>query len=796
MASNGEESDEMDSLFEGMVLFNPIEIGNNKAHDLGHDSTLSTINDALVSSSSSASQPLDENLFSDLTLVTPLQTPEGVGLYSDSDPNSTVTYSDTTTTVTAAKEVPSVCRQISRKKKRAGLRIGYGRGETPQFSDDQPPLPLPDVVDSRYVELDDSQLDRDIVTSSPLPSESHSESESRDPVHPTTTAASENELPHTSFTLEDIDHAQGCVLDAHPTIVSSDALQNQSGENEVGENANEIEFSCSIEKKYERVRAQISEKLKCARELASSISAARKDSIRKRRKAADNVNLASLKHRELEKQLEDACEAEDFEMAERVSESLAAAEKEKAGFLNALRDAEAECDAIDSQMQDVLECQIAAEEESVSSLERFASEAANSADLVLKKAEVLSTKEMDEWFSSTEVLEVKKMELEIGSHLINEARLVLNDSIQHSIEDDKREKEFLCERKDELTNELDKLLALVKEKEKEIKENDTKIKAVEERISRVFSGFQDMQSSIDATYNNLQSVLTQMELESEALSMKKNKISDLLSEEEDREAKIRQLAKVSADEAKSYQEVVGLRKSLMSSILKSREDRVRLAKTEDKLSENVQMLRQEVSSARASLQEVSSTKSNIQQEIASSKQRIFFIEKRIPDLEAEKKVAAAARNFKEAARIAAEAKTLGSEKEDIQIKLGAAMLELGKLEEEMEDTISRLHETEGLILSKEKELALARYQRLLLVSGAATAERSSALELGDVEEANLLLAEAEAVNFEVQKLESIYDFKEEEFANLPKHYISLELVSNLGGKQLAELAASLHISAA
>lgn len=194
-------------------------------------------------------------------------------------------------------------------------------------------------------------------------------------------------------------------------------------------------------------------------------------------------------------------------------------------------------------------------------------------------------------------------------------------------------------------------------------------------------------------------------------------------------------------------------------------------------------------------QELSSTKSSIQQEIASSKQRIFFIDKIVPELEAEKKVAAAARNFKEAARVAAEAKKLSVEKEGEEVKMDGAMLELGKLEEEIKDTVNWLVEADELILFKEKEVAMARFQRLLLVAGAAKAERLAAVELGDLEEANLLLAEAEAAEVEAKNLEQSYNFKEEEFENLPKHFMSMELVSNLGGKQLAELAASVHLPA-
>lgn len=220
----------------------------------------------------------------------------------------------------------------------------------------------------------------------------------------------------------------------------------------------------------------------------------------------------------------------------------------------------------------------------------------------MKKAESLSSEEMEKWLASTEALEGRKIELEIESHLVNEARAVLNNSIEHSVEDDLREKEILYKKKDSLTNELQKLLALVRDKKKEIAENDSNIRAVEERISIVVSDFQEYQSSINAKYDSLQSIISQLNLESEAMSMKKKEIDKFLNDEVDRGTKLKELARVSADEAKEYREVVELRRSLMSSILKSREDKVKLAKTEEKLSAEVQTLQQEASAARASLQ--------------------------------------------------------------------------------------------------------------------------------------------------------------------------------------------------
>ncbi|KAK7308224.1 hypothetical protein VNO77_41825 [Canavalia gladiata] len=725
LAMDGKKGEEdMDSLFEGMELFNPSQIEAELRQDSGSDDSLQHHqSDALTTTTCSQSQPLDENLFSDLTLVAEVTETEQ-DLQSQ-QPSVSAT-------------APIASRHATRRRKRSGLRIGYGRDAL--FSNDlpQPPSPLPQPA----IHISDS------------------------------------------------------VGNSVPSIITDDIVTQPSSESSSkseNENCKYEDVSAFSEEEFRQIKASIHEKLNHASQLVKSASASRKDAIRKRRKTVENANLASLKHMELEKQLEEACEAEDFERAEQVSENLSAVEKEKQAFTNSLREADAFINALDLKLQHALDSQIAAEEQCAILLDHYASNAINNADSAMKNATSVYSKEIDQWFSSSEALEVKKMELEIESHFMSEARLELNNTIEHSIQDDKREKEILYKRKDVLMGELEQLLALVKQKEKEIADNDSNLEAVENKINEVVFGFKEIQSGIDVKYDKLQFVLAQTKAETETLALKKEEIDNFLIQEEEMEARLREFARISKEEAEGYHEIVKLRRTLMSSILKSREDKLTLAKNEEKLCEDVKIFQQEVSAARASLQELSSRKSSIQQDITSFKQRIVFVDKRVPELEAEKKVATAARNFKEAARIATEAKSLCVEKESIQIDMDTATLNLEKLEEEIKDTLSKLQETEGMIFLKEKELAMARYQKLLLTAATARAEKAAALEMGDMEEANLLLAEAEAADSEAEKLQSTYKFEAEDFTDLQKHLISMDLVSYLDQKQLEELAVSLHL---
>ncbi|WMV27892.1 hypothetical protein MTR67_021277 [Solanum verrucosum] len=795
------EKDEMDSLFEGMVLFNP-------SADVGHHAQLSTIADADASASSPSqvsNEPLDENLFSDLTLMTPSQS-----LLLDEEEDETQPPSD----------LALVSRQnSSRRRKKAGLRIGYGRDR--DYADHLP--------QSSHTHLN-SHSDISSVLAAIQDKEANQEQkfeqeaeESRD----------EEKNISSITTAKEQDSSTEKLNNGTDSLNYPNKKLNLSSATPISSTLDDDEYMDAghlkvkanpVELKFDQIRATIADKLKLAQEAVISVSALRKESIRRRREAVEEFNGASTHHRDLEKKLDEACEAEDFETAERVSENLASAEKEKEQSVILLRDAETYCDVIDTKMQDVLVSLIQAEEECVYLLRRFSErdwereergerdlereergdreraesgreEAASNADSILMDAETISSKDGAEWLSSVEAIEVSKFELEIQSQLVHGAKSVLNESIDHSVEDDRREIDVLCKRKEVLAEELRELLAFVKEKEAEIAENDALIQKVEHRIDGVVSCFKEVQESIYNNYDKLQSHLSELMAENDVLLKRKKDIDSYLSQQESRGEKIKNLSRISADEANMYEEVVGLRKSLAVFISKSKAYRLNLAKSEERISEEVQILKQDFFAARASLQVLSSTKSSIQQEVESCKQRLLFIDRRLPELEAEKKVAAATRNFKEAARLSAEAKALCIEKEEIQRKMDSTESELKKLEEEICHTIDRMQETEVQISSKEKELAMARFRRLILIAREARAERSAALELGDHEEAESLMAEADAAEVEARKLQPIYNFNEEAIENLPEVFISAELVSTLGNKQLAELAASANIAA-
>ena len=369
--------DDMDSLFEGMVLFTPQAVENHDANSQS-DVFPSMNSGSTVNLSLHSSQPLDENLFSDLTVIDPshVVATETESLMPSND--TSVMTASTMISETQTAPVTKVFRQSSRKKKRTGLRIGYGRDS--HLADEPEPLlhsNEPQVIDEQYgsenllqsVTTNLNGKGNENLESIPFSSypgikdkvESGQIQHENGSIHVGSHVVVES--PSYQVNRDDISPDEGNITCTPETEALPILKELEKEEQKVG---------CdSVEGKYEQVKAQISQKVRDTREQVLSISAARKDSRRRRRKALENLELASVKFKEIEQKLEEACEAEDFEMADSLSESLAAAEKEKECMLNALKDAESDCDAIDSKMEEALEHQIAIEEECVPLLRSF-----------------------------------------------------------------------------------------------------------------------------------------------------------------------------------------------------------------------------------------------------------------------------------------------------------------------------------------------------------------------------------------------------------------------------------------
>lgn len=835
-ADNNGEQDELDSLFEGMVLMTPSQIDTLETpaqpqRNPENESSIST---------SAVSQPLDVNLFSDLNLCSinedPVdENPKFVALDSNRENNINDGFRKGSL-LTRSVEVTG-SRQGSRRKKKS-FKIGYGRDD--YSFDDGLQISSNDLNQGNnnnnhsnnilgayssaevHANVDDQGVQVQINESKEEPKfdfldnsdlSIDGKKEGSDEIHMIQRHSSEEvgssvDTPNLEITADKnesdvVEAAEKCESN-HIESVLQNSVEIENADFDVTRQSEHQPISVeptgesprghSIEKNLVDIKDRLSMKLKELQEKAASISISRKAAAQRRRQAAEEVSIASNKYKEIEKELEDACEREDFERAESLSESLLTVENSKEAALNTFRSAEADCDSMVLKMQEILELQVAVEEEGICLLQSLRKEAIDTADTLIKEAENTAAKEMEKWLLEKEALELKKLEADIELKVIEDVDAKLRESIDDSVREDMDEKKILFNTRETLMQELQHLLALVKAKEEEISENDMQIQCVEKRISDTVSKFEDKLIGTKEKSKELQCVLGQLQTNSEILSMKKVEVDQLLTSVDQKRENLVQLGNNAGDEARVLQELVDLRKLIVSSFLQSRENKVRLAEKEEQISQDVQGLRQQVAAARSSLQELSSAKANLNQEITSMKQKLLFIDKRGPELEAEKKVAAAARNFKEAGRVAAEAKALSLEKDVVSHNMERVLSDLQKLEEEIKGKVTALQEAESLIISKDRDAAMARCERLRLVAASAREEWSAALEVEDIEEAENLLAEAEAADSEADKLQEACNFDGDQFIKISKQFISVAMASTLMGKQLTEKSTCVQTS--
>lgn len=835
-ADNNGEQDELDSLFEGMVLMTPSQIDTLETpaqpqRNPENESSIST---------SAVSQPLDVNLFSDLNLCSinedPVdENPKFVALDSNRENNINDGFRKGSL-LTRSVEVTG-SRQGSRRKKKS-FKIGYGRDD--YSFDDGLQISSNDLNQGNnnnnhsnnilgayssaevHANVDDQGVQVQINESKEEPKfdfldnsdlSIDGKKEGSDEIHMIQRPSSEEvgssvDTPNLEITADKnesdvVEAAEKCESN-HIESVLQNSVEIENADFDVTRQSDHQPISVeptgesprghSIEKNLVDIKDRLSMKLKELQEKAASISISRKAAAQRRRQAAEEVSIASNKYKEIEKELEDACEREDFERAESLSESLLTVENSKEAALNTFRSAEADCDSMVLKMQEILELQVAVEEEGICLLQSLRKEAIDTADTLIKEAENTAAKEMEKWLLEKEALELKKLEADIELKVIEDVDAKLRESIDDSVREDMDGKKILFNTRETLMQELQHLLALVKAKEEEISENDMQIQCVEKRISDTVSKFEDKLIGTKEKSKELQCVLGQLQTNSEILSMKKVEVDQLLTSVDQKRENLVQLGNNAGDEARVLQELVDLRKLIVSSFLQSRENKVRLAEKEEQISQDVQGLRQQVAAARSSLQELSSAKANLNQEITSMKQKLLFIDKRGPELEAEKKVAAAARNFKEAGRVAAEAKALSLEKDVVSHNMERVLSDLQKLEEEIKGKVTALQEAESLIISKDRDAAMARCERLRLVAASAREEWSAALEVEDIEEAENLLAEAEAADSEADKLQEACNFDGDQFIKISKQFISVAMASTLMGKQLTEKSTCVQTS--
>ncbi|GJP46168.1 hypothetical protein CLOM_g5486 [Closterium sp. NIES-68] len=518
-----------------------------------------------------------------------------------------------------------------------------------------------------------------------------------------------------------------------------------------------------LEREVKRLLADVAAKLAAVQAKIRDATSARKRAVQMRRQAAQRAAAAAKRLEEIEAELAAACEAEEFELADELSqraERVAGEVKDWGGEVGQAEEQVARCSG------EVL--RLTAEEadlevSAAQALRRIHRQAAAAAAEAKQTAAQQGEEEEGRVAAEEADMEIKKRKLAVERRVLDEERAELAAKVDAATSAERQERDELEKGRAELEAELAALMEQVRAKEQEIEQQNVLIAKVDGKISAVAGRFEKVRGGLEEEERKVG------RMEEEVREMEKRveegrRRAGVVVEEGKRVAEgLEQVGSRAEEEARRLEEAVEGRRKEAEEEREVARRRDELAGAEKQAQAELEALGEEMGEVKKCLQDLSVARQKAQVELSSVQQRLAAAQRRIPELEAEKKAAAAARNFKEAARLAAEAKLYSNDRDTAERQLQECEEEIRRVEREEEGKGEELRAMEEMAREREREGGVARCARLRLVAVVARREMESAAEGEDWEEAEGLKGEAEAADSEADSLKEQYGLEGEEY---------------------------------
>eukprot|EP00898_Chlorokybus_atmophyticus_P005674 jgi/Chlat1/6107/Chrsp40S05688 len=740
-----------------------------------------------------SSGPLDENLFSGLEVTMEPEPPTIAHVLMTSNNVTSITSLQPTVsppiqpsnfvTASVAKQPGpnshSTVPADSRRKKRS-FRVGYAREEERATS-----FPPAVLEDSQHMEHIAEQLPA--TSSQPsqedlLPADQgrlhtvtseHANEAHADTPAPSTSSQHVAREPEATVMSTEMSSAvtppqpsMPSTIAAEATIASQHAAVTVAGDDDGGDSLRRLEAQliAQADNEMDKLRAQLQvmearhrRAIGVLQERQQQAFAARARAFTARRAAAEERRRATAQLAELEEQQVKASEAEDFEQADALSSRIAVAEKQ-------LMDADAKSKAADKAADKAVEAAEQSVQDEVA--ERLAAAAAAS-QLILAIEQVdalLRTKAQQQHEATDAELSARSSEYEaarreaeakVRAAADEEAELLrLAEEASGSDAEVRAALQAEC---NSLQAEADKLRAALEAKLSEIEDRRHKMSDVVKRIAESTEQFAPARRKVEQEKASAQLELRACEEQLEELEVARNAAS-LAAEDAEEAGNSHREFVAAAERLASFAAAEADVKQRHLYVQQAARQRDRQLKQEElDASSEAANLRGRINAAQASLQQTAAHKLKLAAQVASAQQRATAAEKRIPELESEKKLAAAARNFKEAGRLANEAKAVAAERDAAAAEASelAARLDSATEGEVLQQQL--LGSMQGELKSVSRRAAFASWRRLrqLLQS-----TKEAKIDAPDDIKAFLQEEEA-ACCAEIAVLEDIYGFAAE-----------------------------------
>eukprot|EP00850_Spirogloea_muscicola_P001536 SM000005S17333 [mRNA] locus=s5:1538052:1556080:- [translate_table: standard] len=513
----------------------------------------------------------------------------------------------------------------------------------------------------------------------------------------------------------------------------------------------------SLEDQMVAVQDGLQRELAALRAQAANAVEARKAAVQSKRQAAAEAAACVARLSDLEAELAQACEREDFEVADEVSGRMADAEAGVKAAVLAVRAAEADVDARSAALQRLLDVEVEVELVSVSRLTEIQQAAEVAAAGAEGAAQEAAARVLEELTTEEEQLLLARRKLALERRVVEEEVAELSAQIEGATATERAEREEVAAAAAALAAELEELLEVVRRKQEEIAVQEALVADADARIAAAAARFQKSRAALESEELLLVERAAEVDAGLARLADERQRVDVDLADAEAARVLLAAVAGQAGSEAARIQELASLRQEAAAVEARLRGRREELAAAEEQCFESAAALRQHATADRAALQTLMAARLRLQQDTAAAQQKVAAAKKRAPELEAEKRLAATSRNFKEAARLAAEAKVLASEQEAALKEVEDLMREQKQLEEEESQQAAAVEELERELADVDRRAAMARCERLRLVAAAAWAEMADAAEAEDFVEAESLQTEAATADREADGLQQLHN---------------------------------------
>ncbi|KAL0047708.1 hypothetical protein WJX82_009972 [Trebouxia sp. C0006] len=459
------------------------------------------------------------------------------------------------------------------------------------------------------------------------------------------------------------------------------------------------------------------------------------------------------------RQLEDAeqlaVEQEDFESAANLSSELDVLRAHIQALERSARAGEAECEAAVARRADIARQQATAWQAAAQATAHLQTAQQQKAAKAAKQAQKEGSKLADAIAASEEHVEELKARITARQDWITREQQSVDAKIEEATRPVTSQRTEAAEQHSSLQEEVEDLRRQLAEKEEALA-------AAADKLADIDQHMHSLAAKYDKTLARLaedrRAVATEeAERDAEEIAVQSTREQAVATEAAAKQQQALLEEQVAAAAA-AASEMLG-RAAAISAALEAEEHlrqiQAGLRDQEEQANDAVKELERDLEASRVSLRALASQRAGLANEAAAAEAQAAVAQRRIPELENDKKAAAAARDFKGAAALSAEAKALAAQADVAMTKAKQLRQQVSEAEEQEQLQVDSIKEQEGFLTQTKRAAALARWRRLQSSMQGLAHQVEEAAASDKFEEANALQAELDSSTEEAISFRSV-----------------------------------------